>query len=405
MVPALREKQSADIGLLVATAMLVACGILFIYDASFVRAGQAGYTGHDAQFFLKRQLLWACIGGLLMLVAMHLPYWKLDRVAVASMALAILLLLAVLFLGHEANGARRSLGHGMFRFQPSEFAKLALILYLAQWMTVNRKRVRHLTRGFLFLAGVLSVTAVLIEREPDLGTALVIMGTGMMMLFMGGVRKRHLAMLIAVGILAALLMIALKPYRGDRIRAWRDPFGDPQGDSYQVVHSLIALGSGGPLGVGLGQGRQKYFYLPAEHTDYILSTIGEELGLVGTLGVIALFLFVAMRGFTIAHRTKDAFGSLVAGGLSSMVALQAILNIGVVTNTFPSTGVPLPFISYGGSSLVLTMVAMGLLINISQYPGALAEETRGHRPTRKTHEGTSDWRRHRRTRLSGARDR
>ncbi|MBI3947780.1 MAG: putative lipid II flippase FtsW [Armatimonadetes bacterium] len=396
----MREKHPMDVSLLIAAALLVACGILFIYDASFVRAGQARYTGFDPQFFLKRQLLWAGVGTVALAVAMRLPYWKLDRLAVGSMAVAILLLVAVLVVGIESHGAKRALGHGMFRFQPAEFAKLALVLFLAQWLRTHGRRVRHLTEGFLPLAGLLAVVGVLIEQEPDLGTALVVVGTGVMMLFLGGARKRHLLMLLAAGALVVLVMIALKPYRGNRVTAWRDPMADPQGDSYQVVHSLIALGSGGPLGVGLGQGRQKYFYLPAEHTDYILSTIGEELGLVGTLGILLLFFFVAMRGFDIAHNTRDPFGSLVASGLSSMIALQAILNIGVVTNVLPATGVPLPFISYGGSSLVLTMFAMGLLVNISQYPSGAPQASR---EGRRRDEVSADRGWDRRARVSGHR--
>ena len=366
-----------DVTLLIATAILVAAGVVFIYDASYVRASQMRFTGRDAEFFLKRQVMWACVGMVAMFFAMHTPYWKWNRLSVAGLAASILLLFAVLTpLGMEINGAKRWLGWGPLRIQPAEFAKLALVLFFARWMAVNQRGVRR-APGFAFLAVVMGFTGGIIAIEPDLGTALALVATGTAMLFLGGARKKHLAVLVCLGIVAVIGLIFVEPYRMGRIRSWRDPFHDTQGDSYQIMHSLIALGSGGPLGVGLGQGRQKYFYLPAEYTDYIYGTIGEEKGLLGTLGILGLFLFVALRGLNIAHRTRDPFGSLLASGISCMIALQAALNIGVATNALPSTGVPLPFISYGGSSLVLTMIAMGLLINISQYPSGQARLREG----------------------------
>ncbi|MDH7570172.1 MAG: putative lipid II flippase FtsW [Armatimonadota bacterium] len=393
----MREKEPLDLGLLLVIVALVVCGILFIYDSSFVRAGQAKFTGYDPQFFLKRQLISVAVGSVLMLTVMHVPFWKLGRLAVAGMPLAIILLVLVLLFGQEANGARRALGSGLLRFQPAEFAKLAVVLFLARWLSRSRHRVRRFQEGFLPLTILLLMVGLLIEREPDLGTALVVVGTGFVMLFLGGAKKRHLLGLVLVCALAAALLVAMKPYRLGRIASWRDPFGDPQNRGYQVVHSLIAIGSGSFFGVGLGQGRQKYFYLPAEHTDYIFGTIGEELGLVGTWGMLFLFLFLVARGFNVAHRCGDPFGALVAGGISSMVALQTLLNIGVATNVLPCTGVPLPFISYGGSSLVLTMLSMGILLNISQYPAAVGETSKSR------DEGSLDRRRNRWAYQSGYR--
>ncbi|HPT97328.1 MAG TPA: putative lipid II flippase FtsW [Armatimonadota bacterium] len=396
------ERQSLDTSLLVATAILVACGILFIYDASFVRASQTHYTNFDPEFYLKRQFVWACVGTVALITAIAVPYWKLDRLAVAGMAITIGLLILVLFAGHESHGSRRWFILGPLRIQPAEFAKIAVVLYLAQWMSVRKQKIRSLTEGFLPLAGLLGLLGVLVAIEPDLGTALVIVCTGTVMLFVGGARKRHLLMLGLVGVLAVVVLIWMEPYRWDRVLDWLNPERDVQGSGYQVVQSLIALGSGGLVGVGLGQGRQKYFYLPAEHTDYILGTIGEELGFLGTMGLLFLFLYVAVRGFTIAHRTKDPFGSLIASGITTMITGQALLNIGVVTKTLPATGVPLPFISYGGSSLVLTMIAMGLLANISQYPGGSPSAARGNKGS---NEDLLDRRWDRRARLSSYRHR
>lgn len=396
-----REKNPPDYGLLVVTMLLVACGIVFIYDASFVRAGQMRFTGNDPQFFLKRQLLWAGFGVVGMLVAMKVPYWKLRWLGSLAMPVTILLLMLVLTkLGIESHGARRWLGHGLWRFQPSEMAKIVLVLFLARWLQVNYRRVR-LTDGLWFPALVMCGAALLIAKEPDLGTALVLAGTGMAMFFFGGARGRDLALMGGVAVLLVVILIILEPYRGERITTWLHPEQDRQGSGYQVVNSLIALGSGGPIGVGLGQGRQKHFYLPAEYTDYIVGTVGEELGLLGTLGILGLFFFVVARGLTIAHRTKDPFGSLLAGGLSATVGLQTLLNVGVATNLLPSTGVPLPFISYGGSSLVLAMVSMGMLMNIAQYPAAPEEESKA----KDVYESAADRGWDRRARVSGGRRR
>lgn len=397
-----REKHPPDVSLLVVTALLVAAGILFIYDASFVRASQTKFLGNDPQYFLKRQVMWAVVGAVLMAAAAMIPYWKLERMAGVVMALALISLAAVFVIGHYSHGATRWLRLGPIRVQPSEIAKVALVLFMAREIAAHPRWVRHLTHGFLPLCGVILIVCGLVAVQPDLGTALVVAGTGGMMLFLGGARKRHLALLTAAGILAVILFIAIEPYRMERVLVWRNPEHDVRGSGYQVVHSLIALGSGGAFGVGLGQGRQKYFYLPAEHTDYILGTIGEEVGFAGTMTVLLLFLYLAWRGFTIAHRTQDPFGSLVAGGLASLVAIQAILNIGVVTKTFPPTGVPLPFLSYGGSSLVVTMVAIGLLVNIGRYPVPPrgAERTGWGRD-----EAVVDRGRNRRAHLSGHRDR
>lgn len=394
------EKGPLDESLILAVAILVVCGVVFVYDASFARAGLVSSTHFDPQYYLKRQVLWVCLGIVAFLVAKNTPYWVMERLAVASLVLALGLLVAVLVVGVGAQDTKRALAFGGFRFQPAEFAKLALVLFLARWMKTNGRRLRHLTAGFLPLVGLLGVVGLLIERQPDLGTAAVAVGTGVMMLFLGGARKRHLAMLLAAGALAIVVMITSKPYRMGRILAWRDPTADPTGRGYQVLHSLIALGTGGFIGVGLGHGRQKYFYLPAAPTDYVLSTVAEELGFLGTMGVFLLFLALTVRGLEIAYNSQDVFGSLVAGGISCMIAVQALLNIAVVTNQVPSTGVPLPFVSYGGSSLVVSLFAVGLLVNIAQHP------TGEQQPSRRVdtrHEVPVDWGWNRRTRVPGAR--
>jgi len=270
-------------------------------------------------------------------------------------------------VGIVVNGARRWLGHGQFRFQPSEIAKFVLVLYLARTLAGKMTIRRRPKDGLLPPLGMIALLAGLIAIEQDLGTALVLCITGLVMLYLAGAQRRHMAIVLAVVGAAGVLFAVSKPYRLHRLTAFLDPRADQYHTGYQVWHALIALGSGGVEGMGLGEGREKLF-IPEPRTDFIFPVIAEEWGLIGTLALVALFAFVAMRGFAIAYRTKDPFGALLAGGITTIISVQALINMAVATASIPDTGVPLPFISYGGSSLVLMLLGIGIILNISCYP-------------------------------------
>ena len=252
--------------------------------------------------------------------------------------------------------------------QPSEFAKLGLVIYLAALLASREQRIREWWHGPVPALIPLLLIAVLVMLEPDMGTTVVLAATTLVMIYMAGARKRHLAVVMAVGLAIGTALIATSGYRRERVLSFVDPFEDYYGSGYQVSQSLIALGSGGIYGVGLCEGREKLFYLPAEHTDFIFSVLGEETGLVGTSALTLLFLLFAARGFSVACRTKEGFGRLLAAGLTALICGQALLNICVVTSSVPATGVPLPFVSYGGSSLVLSLLCVGILLSVSKDP-------------------------------------
>ncbi len=370
-----RKKGAPDYALLLVIICLVCLGIFMVFDASYAKAGQMRYTGQDVFYFVKRQCVWAAIGTVALLLAGRLSYWRLRRLALAAPVLAIVLLLLVLVpgVGISMNGARRWIGYSWLSMQPSEFAKLALVLFLAHLGAAQRRRVRDLWFGFMPRVVMLALIGALIAEE-DLGTAIVVMATGLVMLAASGARATHIAGFAASLVAATGLAILREPYRADRLKAWLAPWDHYYRDGWQVTHSLLAIGSGGWLGAGIGKGLQKFHYLPAEKTDFIFSTIGEEMGFVGGLLVLLLFMLFVYRGFCIAHRMKDPFGALLAVGITSMVGFQALLNIAVTANAVPPTGVPLPFISFGGSSLVVTMFAAGVLLNVSMYPDAVGQE-------------------------------
>lgn len=367
------RRRSPDIWLFLITIVLLVIGIGLVFDASYPRAGQAKFTGGDSYYFMKRQAVFAVFGMAALLVAMKIPYWRLRRFVPVLLALSMIGLIAVLVpgIGREVNFARRWIVVGPISIQPSEFAKLALVLYLADHLSHVRTNIRDLQSGLLMPLIIMGLMAGAIMKEPDMGTTIVFGGTGLALLYIAGARSRHMAVICGATVLAGIALVIVAPYRMARLAAWPDPFVDYFHNGYQICRSLIALGSGGPLGQGLCEGREKVFYLPEVHTDFILATLGEEMGLIGTMGLAALFLFFCIRGFRIAKNTKENFGKFLAAGLTCMVVGQALLNMLVVTSTIPGTGVPLPFISYGGSSLVLNLIVVGILLGISQYPEAV----------------------------------
>jgi cell division protein FtsW len=271
-------------------------------------------------------------------------------------------------IGREAGGARRWIGiGGPLEFQPAEMAKLAIVLYLANFLANRGERSREFGSGMIPPLLVLGALALPILKQPDLGSALIVVMITFVMLFVGGARITHLLSIGAAAVPIGMLVIFRAGYRSQRLLAFLNPWRDPRGSGFHIIQSLLALGSGGIFGVGLGHSRQKFFYLPERHTDFIFSIIGEELGLIGTGVVILLFLLLAIWGYRIASRAPDRYGALLTTGLVTMLVGQAVLNIGVASGSLPITGVPLPFISFGGSSLVLCCIAVGILLNISQY--------------------------------------
>ncbi len=361
------HKRGAEWRLFFAVLALTSIGVVMVYSASSV----AALSQHrDSMWFLKRQILYAAIGLAAMSVAWRLHFEKLRRITLPLLGVTVVSLLLVLVphVGRVAGGARRwlSLG-GPLNFQPAELAKLALILYLANFLANRGARTREFGAGIVPPLLVFGMLALPILKQPDLGSVLILIMITAVMLFIGGARIVHLLMVGTAAIPAIVAVITHAGYRSQRLLAFLDPWKDPRGSGFHIIQSLLALGSGGVIGVGLGLSRQKFFYLPERHTDFIFAIIGEELGLIGTGIVILLFLYVAIWGYRLASASPDRYSALLVSGLSTMLVGQAMLNIGVVSGSLPITGVPLPFVSFGGSSLVLSFIAVGILLNISQY--------------------------------------
>jgi cell division protein FtsW len=316
-----------------------------------------------------RQLIFACLGLALMLVMVNFPYQYLKKFTIPITVISLILLIVVL-LFEAKKGSQRWIDIGtFFQIQPSEFAKLAVIMFSAHYLTEIKKGIYNFIIGVFIPLICVSVVCLLVIKEPDFGTTMVIFATFMLMLFAGGVRMSHLSLLGIVGLGAGTFVAVSEEYRLARLIAFLNPWSDPRGDGWQIIQSLYALGSGGPFGLGLGLSRQKFHYLPEAHTDYIFSVLGEELGLLGTVTVLILFFLLAWRGYKIAISCQDTYGRMLATGITSCLVFQAILNIGVVTSTIPVTGITLPFLSYGGSSLLVSLFSIGILLNISKDSG------------------------------------
>jgi cell division protein FtsW len=354
------------------TILLTAFGIVMIYDASYALAAEVSTFGHDPTYFLKRQTMWALVGVGALALGMRVRYWKWAAGAVPLLLVTCLMLAAVHFVGHGAQGGQRWIGYGPIRIQPSEFAKLALVLYLAKVIAARPRLLNNVWGGLVPLLVVSLFVIGLVEREPDLGTAMTMFLTLLIVLASAGLKKRWIAGLLAFALMAGLGLALHKGtdgYRWKRVIVFLNPESDPRGDGFQVIHSRVALGTGGLLGVGFGESREKRKGgLPAQRTDFIFAIVGEEFGLAGTSAVVLCFVFLGARGFTIAARSRDPFGALLAAGITGMITVQSLVNMGVVTASIPNTGIPLPFLSYGGSSLVATLFGVGVLLNISQYP-------------------------------------
>lgn len=356
--------RNGDRGLLLAVGGLSAFGLVMVFSASEAQ----GWLWHrNAAFYFERQLVWLLLGAALLWVFARLDYHRLRPLArpLALSSLVLLVLVLLPHLGVTSNGARRWLRLGPLEMQPAELAKLAGLLFVASWLERRRDRLDSLEEGVLPFLALLALIAGLIMLERDLGTTLIMTGIMLSQFFVAGSRKRDLALLLAVVTLSMAALIRMEPYRFHRIMAFLNPWADPLNSGFQSIQSILALGSGGLVGVGLGQSIQKYQWLPFAHTDFIFAIVGEETGLLGTTAVLAAFGLLTYRGYRIALRAPDLFGSLLACGITTWITAQAVINIAAVTVTLPTTGIPLPFVSYGGSSLAISLLAIGILMNIA----------------------------------------
>lgn len=361
------KKKPVDFMLLISVISLVFIGVIMVYSSS----GPDGVVRYnDSMRYAKRHIFWAFIGFLMMLLMSNLDYriWKkhANKIFILSIFLALLLFTP---LGIEIKGATRWLNVGFTTYMPSDGIKLGSILFFALFLDNKHKRVRQYMQGAFPAILIIVFVAGLIYSQKDLSTAATVAGTLFSMFFIAGM---HLSIIAVMGMLAAgFLKIALysegNNYRLIRVMAFKDPFADKLGAGWQIVQSLYALGSGGLFGVGLGQSKQKFFYIPEPYNDFIFSILGEELGLIGSLFVLVLYTIIIYRGFIIAYNARDAFGTYLATGITSLLAIQTFINIGVVTSSIPVTGITLPLISYGGTSLVLYLIGLGILMNISRY--------------------------------------
>lgn len=359
------KKGPPDFMLFITTLALIGIGLVMVFSSSAVTAN---VRYDDTYYFFKKQILWTFIGLIAMIVIMKINYRHLKSFAIPLMVISLVcLILVVTPLGIDTKGSSRWLGVGSLSFTPSELAKLGMVMFLAKTLEVNIDKIKSFTSGILPYLLLLGVVCGLIMLQPDLGTAFAIAGTTFFMLLAAGARGSHLTMIGLSGLGVVGALIAVAPYRMERFLAFINPWKYPTDEGFQTIQSLYALGSGGLFGMGLGRSRQKFFYLPEQHTDFIFAILGEELGFIGVFLVISLFLLFAWRGFKIAINAPDTFGSLLAAGITIMIVFQAAINIGVVSGALPVTGITLPFISYGGSSLLFTMAAVGLLLNISRY--------------------------------------
>jgi cell division protein FtsW len=371
MIRTLEQRYRVDMTLLFITLSLVAFGVVMVYSSSAVVAEA---TFESSSFFLWRQLSRVIAGLILMMVFMRLHYRFWEKVAKILLMVGFFFLLVVLIqkvtIGGGIRGANRWLRLGPLSFQPSEYVKFAAIIYMAESLARRQDRIRDFVRGYLPHLIILAVLLLMIVAQPNLGMALAIFGIVIVMFFVGRVKSSHIGMTVLASLPFLYILIFVIGYRKERILAFLSPSEHTQGISYQVTQSLLALGSGGLFGVGLGQSRQKMFFLPEPHTDFVFSIIGEEFGFLGTLSILFLFFAYVKRSLRIARNAPDLHAFFLAIGLTMMVAVYAVLNICVTVALIPTTGLPLPFISYGGSSLIFTLAGTGILLNISKHSRA-----------------------------------
>ena len=357
------ERGLLDLPFLVLVVLLVTIGVIMVFSSSYARAY---FKEGNSTYYFARQAIFAVlgIGGMLFVSRINYQLWR--SVSFIVLAVTVFFLLLVPIFGTEEGGAKRWIWIGFTSFQPSELAKVAIVLTFATLMSTYREKMQTFKYGILPFALILVVICGLVALERHFSCILIMLALGAVMMFLGGVRLRWFIIGgVAVAAFAAIYL-ARMGYAGDRVTAWRDPASDPTDTGYQILQSLYAIGSGGLMGLGLGKSRQKYLYLPEEHNDYIFPILCEELGFVGAVVVILLFILLIVRGYYIAMHARDRFGALLAAGISTHFALQTFLNIGVVTNFLPATGISLPFFSYGGTALLMQLFEAGIVLAVSR---------------------------------------
>ncbi|WP_134684582.1 stage V sporulation protein E [Brevibacillus migulae] len=359
-----KVRTAPDFIIIFATLLLLGIGVVMVYSASAIYAQK---EFNDPYYFAKRQMIFALLGITSMYVMMNIDYWIWKKWAKTGYMISIGLLVLVLLIGIEVNGSKSWLGLGSFGIQPGEFAKFGVAAFLAKWLSDNQKQIVLFRKGLMVSLSIPIACFGLIMLQPDLGTGVVLTGMAVVMIFAAGARISHFVGLGMVGVAGFVGLVLSAPYRIKRITSFLDPWSDPLGTGYQIIQSLYAIGPGGLLGLGLGQSRQKHLYLPEPYNDFIFSIIAEELGFVGGTFVLLLFLLLLWRGMRVAITAPDLYGNLLALAIISMIAIQVVINVGVVTGTFPVTGITLPFLSYGGSSLTLMLTGVGVLLNISRF--------------------------------------
>ena len=362
------KRAGMDISFLALVVILLAIGVTMVLSASFARAyfDPGGVTKGKATYYFIRQFIFAALGVAAMIICSRLPVGFYKRFSMPVLIAAVILLMLVPIIGTNANGAKRWIGFGAFTIQPSEIAKIGIILAFASMICARRGRMKSFRYGILPFAAILIVIVGLLVLEPHFSASIIIVAIGGVMLFLGGAR---LIWFIAAAVAAGggiAVLLTMFPYASTRITTWRDPFASTSDEGYQIVQSLYSIGSGGLTGLGLGQSRQKYLYLPEEHNDFIFSVVCEELGFIGALLILTLFALLIIRGYWIALHSTDRYSFLVAAGITTLLAIQVILNVAVVTNLVPCTGISLPFFSYGGTALLMQMAEMGIVLSISR---------------------------------------
>ena len=380
-----------DYVLVVVVAALLILGLMMVYSSTF---DMAYLEYNNPNYFFYRQLIWLALGVAVMIVTARIDYHLWQRWAILIMAGTLLMLGLVAVAGSEKFGANRWLWNGSI--QPSEVAKVSVVIYIAAWIASKGTKIRKISYGLLPFAILIGLVTGLILLQRDLSTAFLIAITSGLMFFFAGADLLQLFASLVFGAAMFVFMIGQEPYRLERIKTFMNPMADVQGSAFQVNQALMALASGGIFGQGLGASRQKFGYVPALHTDTIMAIVGEELGLIGCLVLLGLFVFLAYRGFKIALEAPDTYGTLLAAGLTCSLIVQAMVNMAMVTATLPYAGITLPFVSYGGSSLLTSMVSMGLLLSISRG----RRITSGRSSARTKHANIDFWRRNRRARIS-----
>ncbi|MDX8045096.1 putative lipid II flippase FtsW [Gracilibacillus sp. S3-1-1] len=362
----LKKLKKVDIALLVVVLLFVVFGVVMVYSASYPNAY---ITFNDAGHYFHKQLIWAIISVIFLFGAMFIPYRVYGKFAPLFVLFTIITLVLVIVpgIGVTRNFSTRWISIGGFLFQPVEFAKMAMLIYFAYFYSRKEAYIANFKKGVIPPLIVLAFVFGLILVQPDLGSATLILFSCGMILFFTKIRLRHIFLLASMAVIVFVFFAIKSPYRLARITAFLDPFADAQGSGYQLVNSYISIHTGGLFGTGIGGSVQKLGYLPESHTDFIMAVISEETGLIGVAAVLGFYFFLFVKGIRIAARAQDEFGRLLAIGITFQIILQAFINLGAVLGMLPITGITLPFISYGGSSLVITMIAIGILLNISIY--------------------------------------